>query len=450
MTIDLLDKFLRFSEDNALFGSDSRVLLAVSGGVDSMVMLDLFRRSNTQIAVAHMNFNLRGQDSVMDAVLVRAYCLKHQIKYFEKGIPSGEFPSGNLQEQARNLRYDWFDEISAQDQWDRVATGHHLDDAVETMMMHLMTGSGIQGLSSLMMVKKQIIRPLLFAGREEISRYAVSYHVPFREDTSNASLYYRRNLIRHLLLPQMQEIEPRSKTGLVTTLEHLSKEAGLLQECIDHFSAHHIEYWKDCMRIPSGFGRDFRHREALICHIFKPYGFNQDQIKSLVQGMQVGAYLDSSDYRLYSERNYWYLLPQHLLHDNGNQILVFHQLPFTSHQNPFFEVSLIPVLPDAAGNNSLLFADPAKLKWPLYVRRRSPGDEIQVFCGRLMTKSVKKLLTDAKVETYCKSYYPVITNAEHDIICVPGICLSAKVLPDDGTLNHVAFTIKKPFDSQVP
>jgi len=446
MAVDLFDRFLTSNKDNILFGPDRRILLAVSGGMDSMVMLDLFRRSNIYIEVAHMNYNLRGRDSVMDAALVREYCLKYQLKYFQKDIPLGTFPQGNLQEQARNLRYDWFVELTEFDSLDGVATAHHMDDAIETMLMHMMTGSGVQGLAALTLSKTKVIRPMLFTTREEISLYAAWFDVPFREDKSNASLYYRRNLIRHSLVPLLHEIEPRSNKGLGITLEHISQEAGLLQECVDHMLRDKMEFWKDCVRLPSGFGEDLKYREALFYQVFKPYGFKYDQIKSLVRGMEIGAFLEASDHRLCVERSHWYLIPKYRFDSNADSVEIFEQCPFLWTKSQFFYISANQYSSGLKNDRKHLLADPGKLKWPLRIRIRKPGDHIQVFYGRVITKSVKKVLTEAKTDTYSKAFYPVILDAENDIICIPGICMSPKVWSDQQHDNMVSFNFFNPFD----
>ncbi len=445
MTDDLLARFTNYCRENALFETHSRILLAVSGGIDSMVLLDLCRRGELNIAVAHMNYNLRGQDSILDASIVRDYCLKYHIAFYEKVIPPSSFPAGNIQEIARNLRYNWFNELSILYSWDRLATGHHQDDAVETMLMHMMTGSGVQGLASLMLSKKRVIRPMLCANRQDISLYASAYEVPFREDQSNNSTYYKRNLIRHKLLPEIYKSEPRSKMGLAITVDHLAQEAGLLNEVIHAISLQEFQWWLDCARISSNFGKTYQYRTALLYQVFKPYGFRHAQIKLLIQGMDIGSCLDSKEYRLFVERFYWYLIPKHLLDHQKASAETIESFSFVWNNSPFFEISC-DFLTSLPGNHSQYqLLDSAKIKWPICIRIRQPGDKMHIYFGRLMTKSIKKLLSDAKIDSYFKSYYPVILDAENEIICLPGICLSPKVLPDKLTKQYTEIRFKMPF-----
>jgi tRNA(Ile)-lysidine synthase len=203
-----------------------RILLAVSGGIDSTVMAHLFHQSGLRFAIAHCNFYLRGKESEEDAVFVKKLANKFNVPFYLKKFETSAFASGkgiSIQMAARELRYDWFEEIRAQEKFDLVATAHHLDDQVETFLINLIRGTGIAGLHGIPIKNGSIIRPMMFAYRKDIEQFATQHKIPFRTDLSNHETKYLRNKLRHEVIPILCSINPEIQKGVTGTIKRLAE-----------------------------------------------------------------------------------------------------------------------------------------------------------------------------------------------------------------------------------
>ncbi len=211
--------------------STSKLLLALSGGVDSMVLADLLIQSGLKFSVAHCNFQLRGKASDGDSSFIEEFCKENQIDFFIKKFDvQGYQKTGNysIQMAARNLRYDWFDELIQQYQFDFLLTAHQLDDSIETFLINLSRGTGIEGLTGIKKQKGKILRPLLPFSKNEILDYAEKNNVKWREDDSNNSDDYLRNKIRHRIIPVLKEINPNFAKSFTKSLNYLESDCELI------------------------------------------------------------------------------------------------------------------------------------------------------------------------------------------------------------------------------
>ena len=205
----LIDKFQDYVARHELFSRQDKVLLTVSGGVDSMVLMSLCVNSGYNVGVAHCNFGLRGQESDEDEILVQERARKYGIECYNRRFDTkGEMAltGESVQMAARRLRYTWFAELCTTEGYDTIAVAHHADDSIETFFINLLRGTGLRGLTGISTQVGRVVRPLLFATRKEILEYAVAHRITYREDSSNRSTKYLRNKIRLGLLPMLQEI----------------------------------------------------------------------------------------------------------------------------------------------------------------------------------------------------------------------------------------------------
>ncbi|MGB2233575.1 MAG: tRNA lysidine(34) synthetase TilS, partial [Flavobacteriaceae bacterium] len=200
-----------------------RLLVAVSGGVDSMVLLDLLRELSYTIGVAHCNFQLRGEESNLDQQLVKEYCSTHDIPFYQKNFDT-DLPKQSTQMAARTLRYEWFETLIQTEHYDWVLTAHHADENIETLLMNITRGTGIEGLAAIPEQNGKILRPLLPYYKSEIVDYAKTHGIEWREDRSNQTDDYTRNIIRHHLIPQLTKLHPKALENTSKTIE-LTKEA---------------------------------------------------------------------------------------------------------------------------------------------------------------------------------------------------------------------------------
>jgi len=220
----MLSQFIEYSEKNGLFRASDKILVTVSGGVDSMVLLNLCEKAGIQFSVAHCNFHLRGEESDGDEKFVREYAEKHNFQLFTKRFNTREFARLNgisIEMAARELRYEYFNRLCAHQGFHSIATAHHQDDLIETFFINLIRKTGIRGLTGIKPKSGNIIRPLLFAGRTMIYEYAVKKNIPFREDSTNVQTDYIRNYIRHKIIPEFMQINPAFQKNIVASIDNL-------------------------------------------------------------------------------------------------------------------------------------------------------------------------------------------------------------------------------------
>jgi tRNA(Ile)-lysidine synthase len=215
-------RFTDFINSEDLIDVPGKILLGISGGLDSMVMLSLFQKSGYEIAVAHCNFGLRGQESDTDQFFVAEHCKQNNLPFHSKLFETKNYAREHgisLQMAARDLRYSWFGQLTDENMYSQIAVAHNKNDLAETFLINLIRGTGIRGMTGIGAKTGRIMRPLLFASRKEILDYAIAHELKFREDSSNIETKYKRNRIRHRIIPEFEAISP----GFVDTLYETSK-----------------------------------------------------------------------------------------------------------------------------------------------------------------------------------------------------------------------------------
>lgn len=282
----LPERFLRFLYQTCGCSGKESFLLAVSGGIDSMVMLNLFRESGLNCAVAHCNFMLRGKESDGDEEFVRQTARNAVVEFYSKSFDTAAFSKEkgiSIQMAARELRYKWFDELAQDQHCDHIATAHNRDDSIETFMINLSRGTGITGLTGIRPVSGKIIRPMLFLSRAEIQSYAESLNIQWREDSSNESDKYLRNRIRHILLPGINKTLPGFSDAVVKTMAQLKDSKDLLENVAEQFIHEAVRIIGDRMEIDRDRIRKSPSARILLYTVLQKYGFNFDTVDNLVE-----------------------------------------------------------------------------------------------------------------------------------------------------------------------
>ncbi|SFF20334.1 tRNA lysidine(34) synthetase TilS [Sunxiuqinia elliptica] len=311
----MLEKLKNNIAHEQLLTSTDRLVLAVSGGCDSMVMLDLFRQMEHDFVVAHCNFKLRGAESDGDETFLRDYCGEHGIELFVQTFETREFAVQegiSIEMAARELRYQWFYELLDSLQYNYLLTAHHQDDLVETMLINLSRGTGIRGLSGIHPRKGRLVRPLLFASRNDLVAYANEKQVPYREDSSNKEFIHQRNLIRHQVLPLLETINPAFKVNA-------AKTAAILKETELVFNARIAEEQsqflsregKHCF-LAIDYLKASSYPETLLFETLKSFGFTADLVQEINQALyaEPGKVFYSTTHRLVKDRSYFILTPR--------------------------------------------------------------------------------------------------------------------------------------------
>lgn len=311
----MLEKLKNNIAHEKLLTSTDRLVLAVSGGCDSMVMLDLFRQMEHDFVVAHCNFKLRGAESDGDETFLRDYCGEHGIELFVQTFETREYAVQegiSIEMAARELRYQWFYELLDSLQYNYLLTAHHQDDLVETMLINLSRGTGIRGLSGIHPRKGRLVRPLLFASRNDLVAYANEKQVPYREDSSNKEFVHQRNLIRHQVLPLLETINPAFKVNA-------AKTAAILKETELVFNARIAEEQsqflsregKHCF-LAVDYLKASSYPETLLFETLKPFGFTADLVQEINQALyaEPGKVFYSTTHRLVKDRSNFILTPR--------------------------------------------------------------------------------------------------------------------------------------------
>jgi tRNA(Ile)-lysidine synthase len=403
---------------------DDRLLLAVSGGVDSMVMLHLFAQTQFNVGVAHCNFQLRGQDSFEDEQLVAAEAKRLAVPLHSIHFDTQTYAHANglsIQMAARELRYNWFEKLSLEYHYTAIATAHHKDDIVETFLLNLLRKTGIGGLHGIKSQSGKLIRPLLFARKDVIANYAGQHAIPYREDASNADNHYLRNYIRLHIIPEFQKIKPNFKETLLDSIEIIS-----LQE---HVYKQHIDLIRNALfeQTLDGYCLDIEHVKALcplsvyLFEFLHPFGFNETQIQDLIQC------IDSMEEKTFLSQSYKLLKTRHSLRlhpiEERNRLPLFIEKPTAgcvSVHGICLEIKDISpdfVLP--ADSHTACF-DLDKIAFPLQIRSWIRGDYFYPLGGKGKRK-LSDFFSDRKLDSIEKQTTQLLCNGNGDILWVMGL-----------------------------
>lgn len=303
----MLNKFKRFLTENDLVKPDKRILLAVSGGIDSMVMTHLFLRLKYETGIAHCNFSLRGDESDMDEKMVQLYAQKHSIPFYSKKFKTQEFAQTNglsIQMAARELRYKWFEELRIENKYDVTAVAHNMNDKIETLLINLTRGTGITGLIGIRPRINNIIRPLLFATRDEIVEYCHKNMIHYREDRSNEDTKYTRNKIRLKIIPILKEINPSIEITLNDTAERFDNINEIVSDYISNLKDR-ISYRKeDLIVFNISLLKECLNNKTILFELFKQFGIHNVQLDDLIKVIKgkTGGRIIISDYLVLKNR----------------------------------------------------------------------------------------------------------------------------------------------------
>jgi len=310
----MVEQFLKYIHEEKLFHSSQSILLAVSGGADSMLMLHLFANSGFSVAVAHCNFGLRGKESDTDEQFVADYCDRHNIAFYQKSFLTEDFARQegiSIEMAARDLRYNWFNQLLFQHHFDYLATAHHQDDVIETFLINLSRGSGIKGLSGIQSKSGRVIRPMLFTNRDEILDYCNQMKIEFRTDSSNQETVYKRNLIRHEILPLLEQVNPAFRKNALKTIGNLNETAQLFQQRMSEIKA--FVYSDDEIGAIIHIEKllSLSPRRTILFELIREFGFQIEQVDDIIDSLskESGRKFYSNDFRLIKDREYLLVSP---------------------------------------------------------------------------------------------------------------------------------------------
>ncbi len=305
-------RFVQNIENECLFDKKDKLLLGVSGGVDSVVLSHLISRYGNDFALAHCNFNLRGDESDGDESFVERFAEDLGVKFYLTSFETNDFAEEmgiSIEMAARKLRYDWFEKIRSENGFDYIVVGHQLDDVLETFFLNLSRGTGIRGLSGIKAKTGKILRPLLFASRLEIEKYAVDNNLDFRFDSSNDDVIFKRNKVRHQILPLMEELNPSFRTSLKNTIRNLNQTEEVFLTKIEEVREFLISYDEAGISIDIEKLGALSPKSLYLYEILRPFNFNSEIIDDILQARISGSQFFSHSHRLVVDRVKYIITP---------------------------------------------------------------------------------------------------------------------------------------------
>jgi len=420
----MLERFKAYINRCNLIAEGDHLVLALSGGIDSMVLADLLLKTKVDFVVAHCNFHLRSEESDSDEKYVREFAEKHGIQCFVKHFETVEYAEEkgvSIEMAARDLRYAWFEELRQQLDYEKIAVAHHADDQAETFFINLLRGAGLRGLKGMQPKNGVIIRPLLWASREQIHQYAIENQILWHEDHTNAESVYLRNKIRNQLLPVFDELHPEARQGLYKSLEHLSAENELFRELLKEKLSQIVRHDDGIQKakIPEpveGPTLSFQ----LLFEWLRNYGFNTDQCRFIFEAMEtgIGNKYFSSTHQLVIGRNELQLSEIKSVSDEEIQIEVGKGkiiLPIHLRFSRFERSSDFVI--DKSSDVALLDFD--KLHFPLALRHWRHGDRFHPL-GMKGSKLLSDFFVDQKFTEAQKQNVFLLVSAESEILWVVG------------------------------
>lgn len=419
---------------------DKKLLLAVSGGIDSMVLLDLFYKLRFDICVAHCNFQLRGKESDGDELLVRETCQDRYIPYFIETFHTTEFANENklsIQLAARKLRYQWFQELLLENQLDYLVTAHHLDDNVETFLINFTRGTGLEGLTGIPAQNGNIIRPLLAFSRLEIENYALENEIQWREDSSNASDKYFRNKLRHVIVPILKELNTGFLDSFQNTLHHLQQAESLVNDASKLVYEKVVEEKESQLEIHLKPLLEFQNYKAYLYQWLKSYGFSAwNDIYDLVDA-QSGKQIFSETHFLLKDREKLILSVRKS--SNEEEIYVIKSLD--DKVNIPLKLRFYKAVNIFETHSNCIFVDESKLKFPLTIRKWQEGDYFYP-SGMSGKKKLSKYFKDEKYSLLDKENQWLL-GSEDQIVWVVGKRADDRFTSKETTQNIIKIVLEE-------
>jgi tRNA(Ile)-lysidine synthase len=442
----MLSAFQSFIRSQELFKKEDRILLAVSGGLDSVVMTHLFQKAGYKFSIAHCNFCMRGKESDAEEIFVKKMAKRMNVDFFSTRfatIDYAEKHKKSIQEAARDLRYTWFENLRIKHGFADVATAHHLDDSIETFFINLLRSSGMDGLKGIAAKQGFVRRPLLFATREAIRQYATKEKIRYREDSSNAGDDYLRNKIRHKLLPVLEELNSGYREHIAQSMQHIKEAGTVLNGFMDgekkrllHAEGNNFYLLMSELRRVSPLG-------FYLHDLLDSFGFHPPVLKQLEQLLtkehSSGKKIISANYELNLERDRCLVSPRK---QNGEKQSISVSIRKKVYAAPFpFTLNLISgSMPGKIPSHaSIACLDHGKLVFPLVLRPWKKGDRFQPL-GMKGRKLLSDYFTDQKVSV-AKKEEAWVLESEGQIVWLVGYRIDERYKVDQKTRQILQITL---------
>lgn len=418
-----LQKFKEFIIQNSLLHAEDRVLLAVSGGRDSVLLVHLFKQAGLKFGIAHCNFNLREGEAQRDEDFVKDLAAAMEVPFHVGHFDTRAYAAQqqvSTQMAARTLRYTWFETLRQEENYGKIAVAHHQNDAIETVLLNLVRGTGIAGLHGILPKRDQLIRPLLFLSRAEIDEIIEKEQLDYVEDGSNASDKYARNKIRLQVMPALQAINPNLEHTFEHNMQRFRETEMVLNQVVESHREKIIHKQGAMNSIALADIKILKPQQLLLFELLKPFHFQEPVVRDILQSLskQSGVSFYSNSHRATIDREHLlitkmsteYLPKEQLITAGDSLINLGHQELRLRHTTAL----------DFDKDPQKAFIDAEKLVFPMVLRFRQDGDRF-IPLGMNTFKKLSDYLIDAKVPLPLKDQVPVLVNGNGEIVWIAGM-----------------------------
>ena len=458
--MNLLQNFKQYIQHENLFQPKDKLLLAVSGGVDSVVLCELCKQAGYDFVIAHCNFQLRGEESERDEKFVKGLGEKYGVEVLVKNFDTQQYGDENktgIQEAARDLRYKWFYDLidgqpSATNEQRTTAnyilTAHHADDNIETLLMNFFKGTGINGLRGILPKQKKIIRPLLFAQKELLQTFALENNLSFAEDSSNCSNKYTRNYFRNQLIPDLKKVYPQAENNLIANLHRFKEIEMLYEQSVEWHKKKLLEQKGNEIHIPVLKLLKTVPLATVLYEIIKDAGFTAHQTDEAIALLksETGKYIKSSTHRIIKNRSWLIISPiqsteaQNILIEEADKNISFEGGDLKIEKHPITNNKQQTTNNKQQTINNIAELDAAQIKFPLLLRKWKQGDYFYPL-GMVKKKKINRFLSDQKLSLTQKENTWVI-EMDKKIVWVVGMRIDDrfKIIGSTKNIYSIVFT----------
>ncbi len=404
--MSLLTKVKTLAAAHQIDLSRRRVLLALSGGMDSVVLAEVLHQLGVRFGIAHCNFQLRGEESEGDEALAKTLAAKYDVPYFSVKFDTEAYMAErkvSIQVAARELRYQWLHEVREANGFHYLATAHHLNDNIETVLHNFIKGTGIKGLRGMLPKNGRLIRPLLEVSREEIAAFCQANNLTYREDSSNASSKYTRNKIRHHLVPLIADINPGFQEAFADRLKIFSELEETYTLRFNKIAKQLFLKRGNDVYIPIIKLQQLKQRRSILFEHLKPFGFNAAQIDDMLAALDSdsGKQFLSEQARVVKDRRFFIVTD--LAKGNRGAIYIEHANDLVKLDGFSLHCAAVEAATAVIGKEKAhAFLDLDKVKFPLLLRPWRQGDYFYPFGMKLKKKKVSKYFKDQKMPIHQK------------------------------------------------
>jgi tRNA(Ile)-lysidine synthase len=438
-------QFIAFAEQNQLFGRDGRILAAVSGGMDSVLMVHLLKAAGLNFAIAHCNFQLRGDEALRDQEFCHNVAQQFRAPFHTINFDTTAFAADNklsIQMAARQLRYDWFEQVRQQSGAETIALAHHQNDAIETILLNLTRGTGIAGMHGILPKNGALVRPLLFLNREEIQKLVDDNHFPYVEDSSNASAKYARNKLRLEVIPKLKELNPALEQTFERNVQHFRDLELLLEDKAAELRATAFGINDSDISIATDTVKNLRPQRLLLYRLLQEFGVNETIVDDVIASLDkhAGRVFETPGHRIVLDRDKLIISPAE------GFVTIEKTIYETDGEIDYGDYKLLLLHDDSpliVKNNPMAASvDAGLLVYPLTMRPWREGDRF-VPIGMKTAKKLSDYFVAEKVPLHRKRDIPILVNGNGDIMWVGGYRPDERYKVSDKTKKVTIFELFK-------